>query len=275
MSARGLMSEAAKLPAFVRRDFLTALSYRTAFLLDWTNLFVQTLIFALIGELIDPAAVSASGGQGSYLEFAAVGVAVAAFMQLALTRATSAVRNEQLMGTLESVLLAPISPLTFALGSVMYDLAYVPVRTVIFLLGAAWLFELGFAVSGLLPVLVMLLAFIPFVWGLGMAGAATTLTVRRGAPVAAAAGLALTLGSTAYFPLEVLPPWAQVVAEINPLTVTLESARASMLGGEGWAPVPGAIGAVVPFAVVTMVTGVIALRLAIMRERRKGSLGMY
>lgn len=268
-----LLAEARKLPAFFRRDLLTALSYRTAFVLDWMNLIVQLVLFSLIGALVDPATLEGSGSS-SYVEFTAVGIAMAGFMQLALGRAASSVREEQLMGTLESVLLTPTSPITFTLGSVVYDLIYVPIRTVIFLTLASVFYDLGFTAAGIAGVMVILISFIPFVWGLGMIGAGATLTIRRASVVAGLAGLALTLGSSTYFPVSVLPDWARPIAETNPLTVSLDAARQVLAGG-GWDPAWAAVRPVLPLAAITMIAGVIVLRIAIGRERAKGTLGQY
>ena len=45
-----------------------------------------------------------------------------------------AFRNEQLMGTLEVLLMTPTTPATIQIGSVVYDLVYVPLRTGLFFL---------------------------------------------------------------------------------------------------------------------------------------------
>ena len=105
----------------------------------------------------------------SYLEFAAVGIAVGVFIQFGLDRVSAAMRGEQLMGTLESVLVTPTAPTTIQLGSVAFDLVYIPLRTAIFLAAVTVAFGLHFSAAGLLPALLVLLAFMPFVWGLGVA----------------------------------------------------------------------------------------------------------
>lgn len=268
-----VVTEARKLPAFFRRDLLTALSYRTAFVLDWGNLLVQLFLFSLIGRLVDPATLEGTGSS-SYVEFTAVGIALAGFMQLAMGRATASVREEQLMGTLESVLLTPTRPITFTLGSVTYDLIYIPIRTVIFLTIASAIFGLGFTAAGIAGVMVILLSFIPFVWGLGMVAAGLTLTIRKASVIGGLVGLGLTLGSNTYFPIEVLPAWLQPIARANPLTVSLDAARL-VLTGEGWGPVWSAVQPILPLAVVALALGVVVLHLSLARERSKGTLGQY
>ena len=66
--------ELRKLPAFVRRDFLVAWSYRLPFITDWIGLAFQALIFYFIGLMVDPSKLPTFGGeQTTYLAFAASG----------------------------------------------------------------------------------------------------------------------------------------------------------------------------------------------------------
>src|SRR5581483_4442324 len=145
MSTRALLTDLledlGKLTAFVRRDLLVAWSYRTSFFGDWLNLVFQLALFYLVGRLVKPGSVPSYGGtQATYLEFAAIGLTLATFVTLALVKVSSAIRQEQLMGTLESMLITPTAAFTIQLGTVLYDLLYIPVRTALFLGVAGALF---------------------------------------------------------------------------------------------------------------------------------------
>ncbi len=54
--------EAGKLGAFLRRDLLVQMSYRTGLISDWVNLLAQVAIFAYVSKLVDPAKMPAFGG---------------------------------------------------------------------------------------------------------------------------------------------------------------------------------------------------------------------
>lgn len=271
-----VMEDAAKLPAFFRRDLLVMWSYRVAFVSDWFNLVVQVFIFALVGRMIDPSVLPSFGaGQTTYLQFVVVGIAVTSFMQVAMGRVVNALRNEQMIGTLESLIVTPTAPSTIQLGSVMYDLAYVPIRTFLFLAIVSTAFQVELSWSGVGPAAVLLLAFIPFVWGLGMVSAASVLTLRRGAGIVGIWLSALTIGSTTYFPLDVLPGWAQELVKLNPLTMTLEASRQVLLGDSGWEAIWSPMLMISIFAVISLAAGVVSFRGALRRERRRGTLGLY
>jgi ABC-2 type transport system permease protein len=271
-----LRSDLRKMPAFLRRDVLVSWSYRTAFFADWLNLVVQVGLFYFMSRLIDPQLIPQFGGSSTtYMEFVGIGIAFSSFVQASLGRVVAAIRNEQLMGTLESLLVTPTAPATLQLGSVVYDLVYVPVRTAIFLGLMVAVFGIGLEPGGLLPATAILVVFIPFSWGLGVLSAAAVLTLRRGSGVAGIGGTLLTLTSGAYFPLTVFPGWLRFVAEHNPLTVALDGARGALLGGDGWSAVWEPVSVLVPLAAVTLTVGAFAFRQAIKRERRRGTLFLY
>ena len=271
-----LAAELRKLPAFVRRDFLVAWSYRLPFVGDWIGLGLQAFMFYFVGLMVDPSKLPSYGGDPTtYMEFVAVGIAISAFMTLALARVAVGMQQEQLAGTLESLLMTPTSPATVQLGSVVYDLIYIPLRTAVFLVVIAVAFGLDFYASGLVPALVVLVAFIPFVWGLGVASAGATLTFRRGSGIIGLGTTVLVLFSGAYYPLDVLPDWVATLAEVNPITIAVEGMREPLLGGTGWEGVGRAVAILLPLSAVSLALGAVAFRAALRRERSRGTLGIY
>jgi ABC-2 type transport system permease protein len=268
--------ELRKLPAFIRRDFLVAWSYRVAFVSDFVHLAGQVLLFYFVGLMIDQSKLPTyAGTEVTYLEFAAIGIALAVFMQLGLDRVASALRGEQLMGTLESLLVTPTAPATIQLGSVAFELIYVPLRTAIFLMAVALVFGLHFELSGLAPALTLLVVFIPFVWGLGVASAALIMTVRRGSGFVGMGVVGLGLISGIYFPLDLLPNWLAAIAEFNPVAIAIQGMREALLGGTGWPEVARDVLILAPMSIVSLVAGLTAFRFAVGRERRLGTLGLY
>jgi len=266
----------AKLPAFARRDFLSLLSYRAGLASDWIGLAVQVVLLYFVGKLVDSQRLPTYGGAHvTYLEFTAVGIALAMFVHIGLTRVATTIRAEQMMGTLEAMLVTPTSPATVQLGSAMFDIVYVPVRTAIFLGILAAFLGVHFSAGGIAPTAVMLLAFAPVVWGLGLVSAAGILTFRRGAGLVGIGGTLLTFAAGAYFPLALLPTWLEQAARLNPLAVALNSMRSAVLGDAGWSVVPHAVAVLLPMGALALAVGLLAFRLALSRERRLGTLGLY
>lgn len=276
IGAAGRRAEFAKLGAFARRDLLVQLTYRTALISDWVNILAQALIFAYVSRLISPSDLPRYGDrQTSYIAFVAVGLTVSVFLQIGIGQIATAIRSEQLMGTLEVVLATPTRSATLLLGTVTYELFYVPIRTALFLLIVALWTGVHFAGSGILPAAALLVVFTPFVWGLGAAVAAATLTYRRAASGVGMATFALTISSGTYFPVGLFPGPVQTIARANPVAVVLNGMRSCLLGGESWSQVLPAIGFLAACSAVALAAGLLAFRLALRREARLGTVAFY
>ena len=265
-----------RLAAFARRDFLTAWSYRAAFVSDIFSLGFQIVMFYFLSLMVDPNTLPTYGGrQVSYLEFASVGIVLGAFMGLGLSKTSTALRQEQLAGTLESLLMTPARPWLIQLGLASYDLVYVPVRTGLFLGLLAYFLDVSFLWSGAPAAFVILLVFIPFVWGLGMIGAAIILTFKRGGGLVGVVSTAINIVSGAYFPLELFPSWLQPIAERNPVGLAFEGMREALLGGAALADVGIDALIIAVWAVISLALGHFAGNWALARERRRGTLSIY
>jgi ABC-type multidrug transport system permease subunit len=152
---------------------------------------------------------------------------------------------------------------------------YVPIRTAVFFTLMNLLLGVTLSPAGILPTVVMFIPFIPFIWGLGVISGAIILTFRRGQGLVGLSVVALTLTSGAYFPIQYFPGWLQRLAEFNPMTRVLNGAREALLGHPDWSLVWSVVPPLLPLAAVSMSLGVIAFRLALTRERRRGTLGLY
>jgi ABC-type polysaccharide/polyol phosphate export permease len=85
----------------------------------------------------------------------------------------------------------------------------------------------------------------------------------------------LGLASGAFFPLALLPDWIAELAKWNPLAIAIDGVRETLLGGAGWSEALADIAVLIPLAGLTLAAGVYLFRLALDRERRLGTIGMY
>ncbi len=273
---RALADDLAKVPAFFRRDLLILWSYRTAFFSDWINMLVQVMVFFFLSRIIPSDRLPEFGGRPTtYIQYVTVAIALTAFISISISRVTSAVSTEQNQGTLEALLMTPTATSTIQLGWVVYDLLYVPVRTAVFLLLMSLLLGVTLSPAGILPTVVMFIPFLPFVWGIGVMSAAAILTFRRGHGLIGIWVAIITLTSGAYFPIEYFPGWLQTVAENNPMTGILNGSREALLGNTDWSLVWKVVIPLLPLSAITLTVGTVAFRLALTRERRRGTLGLY
>jgi ABC-2 type transport system permease protein len=271
-----VVSEAPKLAAFVRRDFRIAMSYRMGALGGLVGLVVQVLAFSFLAKLVDPARLPLfDGTRATYVEFVVIGLCLNMTVLLIIHELARAIRSEQLTGTLESLLVTPTRIGTVQVGSTLFNLLYVPIRVSLFLAVIAIIFGLDLHTAGILPAAVLMLEFLPFLWGLGLIAAGAVLTFRRGTGTIGAGVAIFSLGSGAFFPLSVLPVWLAHVAGYNPLAVVLTGLRDALIGGAGWQTLATPMLELLPLSVVSVAAGILLFRFFLRRERRLGTLGLY
>lgn len=269
-------AEQGKLGAFFRRDFLVAWSYRFGFITGLVGLVAQAVVFSFVSRMVDRSTVPQYGdAPTSYMAFVAVGIALSSLLNVGIGRMTVAVRSEQMMGTLESLLVTPTSPITLQLGWVLYDLVDLPLRIGAFLSLAAAFFDVNLQLHGIGPAIVIVAVFLPFVWGLAAASAAAVLTLRQTSGLVGLGGYALGVVSGAFFPLDLLPAWLAEIVRYNPVALALHGMRMALLGGAGWAETLPLLALLVPISAITLGMGLLAFRSAEARERRNGTLGIY
>lgn len=271
-----VIAEAPKLAAFVRRDFKIALSYRVGALAGLLGIVVQVIALSFLGKLVDQSRLPVfDGTRATYVEFVVIGVCVNVAVLLLLHELSRALRNEQLTGTLESLLVTPTSVGTMQVGSTLFNLLYVPLRLGLFLAVISIVFGLDLHVGGILPATVLTLEFLPFLWGIGLIAASSVLAFRRGAGMIAAGVAVVGLGSGVFFPLSVLPSWLARLDAYNPLAIVLNGLRDALIGGAGWHALLSPMLEMLPLAVASVAVGIVAFRFFLRRERRLGTLGLY
>lgn len=143
-----------------------------------------------------------------------------------------------LTGNVLAASLRSLVPATFVLG-------------IAFVIGARWPGLDGLVVCYLM---VAATAAVAACWGSMLA---LRYKSQSAAPLMQAGAMALVLFTPAYAPVELLQPWLEKVAELNPLTEVLEAARQGFVGGVTWADTwPGLLA----LAGLLAVLGALALR---------------
>lgn len=263
-----------RLGAFTRRDLQVKLSYRTGLLTDVVGLVLQSVLFYFVGKLVAPDAVPPAG-PNPYISYVAIGIAVGVVIQLGLLNVSAALQREQVLGTLEAVMATPTPQFVVQVGGVGYDLIYLPLRTAIFLVFVAVVYQVPVTLGGVLPALALLMALLPLMWGLGVTVAALVMTFKRGDGALGILATMVTMASGAYFPLDLLPDWLRPIAELNPVAQAMSAIRGVLVMGDPWQTAVVPLLVVLAGGVVTLSIGLSLFRWAVRRERRRGTMAMY
>jgi len=271
-----VIRELPKLSAFVRRDFRIMLTYRVGALAGLFGIIVQVAALSFLGKLVEPSQMPVfDGTRSTYVEFVAIGLCLNMTVLLLLHELSRALRTEQLTGTLESLLVTPTRVGTMQFGSTLFNLLYVPLRLCLFLAVIAIVFGLDLHAGGILPATVLMLAFLPFLWGIGLIAAAAVLRFRRGSGAIGTGVAIVGIGSGVFFPLAVLPAWLAHLDAYNPLAIVLTSLRDALIGDAGWGALTTPMLELLPLALASVVTGIFVFRFFLVREQRLGTLGLY
>jgi ABC-2 type transport system permease protein len=218
--------------SFLLRDFRQTISYRFAFLLDLGSVIFNATTFYFVGKMFDAGTGPTVGAYpGGYFPFVLIGIAFSSYQSVGLNSFAQTLRQEQYIGTLESVLATPIRIPTFLAGSALWDFLYATVEIFLY-------FLIGFAVFGFdISQINVISAFCAAVltlttfMGLGILAAAFILRFKKGNPVTWMIASAGELFGGVYFPPTLLPGWMKSISDWVPMTHSLNALRQSFLAG--------------------------------------------
>ncbi len=262
--------------AFLRRDLSLSLSYRLSFLLQFGGIFFSVAIFYFLAQLFGTAvAPQLEAYGGDYFSFVLIGLAFTGFLGLSLSNFAQSIREGQVMGTLEIMLLSPTRLSTILLSSSLWAYLLTTVRVLVYLLVGVLIFgaSLGKANVGT-ALLVMFLSIASFS-GIGILSAALVLLVKKGDPIAWLIGGASSLLAGVYYPVSVLPDWLEPLSRLLPLTYSLNAMRLAVLQGYSIYELRFDILALVAFTVVLTPLAFLVFRKALKRAKMEGSLIQY
>jgi ABC-2 type transport system permease protein len=259
--------------ATLQRDRRIAMSYKAGFALGTVGSVLSMLGVFFLSRAVGGGTDVARYG-GSYFGFALVGIAFAELMGLGMTGIGSKVREGQMTGTLELMLLSPNRMGLLLLSSSLW--AHVL---------ALLTFALNFGVAVLLglrldrvdaPMAIASLALSILAFnGLGLLSASFVIVLKQGNPAAWVLGSASVLLGGVFYPTSVLPDWLRALGQLLPLTHALELMRRSLLNGEGLATLWGPFLALAALTVVLVPLGLFACHLAVRLAQTDGSLSQY
>lgn len=262
--------------AFLRRDWLSEISYPLAFSLQIVSILLSVSIFYFIGEMLGdtPFAILAGYG-GDYFAFVLVGIAFASYFGVGLSSFANSLRHAQTTGTLEAMLSTPIRISAMILASSFWDYLLTTVRVLVYLGFGGLLLGVDLSRGNYPTAILILLVTLVVFSGVGIIAASFIMVLKRGDPIAWALSAFSNLLGGVYYPLDVLPDWLQFLARLLPITYSLEAMRQTLLNGASLIEVAPQLAALAAFGVILLPTSLIAFRFAVRRARQDGSLTHY
>ena len=258
-----------KTAVIVRRDLLTAVRYRTGFILSAVGAITELAAFYYLSRAVGP------GFRPEGLEFFSfllVGTGFFTFLLMGVHSFLETVQEAQQTGTLEVLMTTPTSPSVLVFLSAMSAFA-ANTFALLFYLAAGLLFgaPLHPNLAASIPVFVL---SVVIAISIGLLAAALQLAIQKGSAVVWALGSVWFL-TGAMFPVQTLPKPLRDVAQLIPITHSLEAMRLALLEGATFRRVSHELIILGVFAIVLVPASLLFFSWTLRRARIEGTLSFY
>lgn len=279
---RLLLADARAFVAAVRKQLRETRRYP---MLVFGSLFWPILLpsfYVLMGQAYsgggDPRATAAFAertGIADVTGFVFVGFAMYMWLSIILWGPGTALRQEQIRGSLEAVYLTPASRLVVLFGPPVASLYIIVFQFVVMGLALWLMFGIVLDLVAVLRALVVLAVAIPAMYAVGSLFAAAVLRFGEVGPAVHFVRGSLVLLAGITYPVAMLPDFAQRVAAFLPSTYIVEDLRRVLLAGT---PLAGVSTDLLVTALLALAFGAVAVAVYKWTElyaRRTGALGRY
>jgi ABC-2 type transport system permease protein len=262
--------------AFFKRDVSLAISYRLSFILQIGGILLNVASFYFLSRLFGSALVPQLAQYGGdYFSFVLIGLAFSGYLGLSLSSFASSIREGQMSGTLEIMLLSPTRLSAILLSSSLWPYLLTTIQVIVYLVLGALVFGFSVSQANILTAVIVLLLSIASFSGFGILSAAIVLIIKKGDPIAWIFGGVSSLLSGVYYPISVLPDWLTPLSRILPMTYALDAMRLAMLKGYSLYEVRFDVLVLAGFALILTPLSFFAFRSALKRAKMEGSLIHY
>jgi ABC-2 type transport system permease protein len=268
--------------AFVWKDFLIEVSYKSAFVLHVGGVVLSVGIWFFFAGFLQQnltAGITSLTGDNlfAYILF---GVATYSYQQVSLTAFAHRFREEQVTGTLEAMLVCPTRTPLVIFGSALFDFLFTSLRLVLYVLvGLAFAAltsrPIALHPGGVAAALVIFVLMVATSVGIGIMAAAFVMYFKKGEVLVTLISSASALLGGVFFPTGALPGAIQPFSRLLPISYTTDGVRRALLTGDGIGALSTHIEILALFAAILLPSGLIIFRLALRGARRDGTLVQY
>ena len=258
-----------KTAVIVRRDMLTAVRYRTGFLLSAAGAITELAAFYYLARAVGPG-FRPEGFE--YFSFLLIGTGFYTFLLMSVHAFLETVREAQQTGTLEVLMTTSTSPPVLVFLSTMSAFAANTV-TLAFYLIAGLVFGAPLRPNVVSSLAVFVLSVVVAA-AIGLLAAALQLAVQKGAAVVWVLGSVWFLTGT-LFPVATLPRPLRHLADVIPITHSLVGMRLALLEGASLSGVGRELLILAAFALALVPGSLLVFSRTLRRARLAGTLSFY
>ncbi len=271
-----IRSDLRRIRAYLKKEWLIQMSYRFMFLFSVFGVFTTIATYFFIDRLFGRQITPDLAPFGApYFAYVLVGNAFFAYVGSAIGGMAGRIGTEQSLGTLEVLLGTPTRLWVLILGMAVWNTLYASAEVVLFFLVGGAGFGVDFSAINW-PALLAILGLVILVFNsIGLAEAGCLLVFKRGAVAAWAVNGVWALLGGVFFPVTVLPPWLQGLAEINPITHAIRGLQLAIFQGAPVSQISYELGVLGFYSVLLVPLGLWTWRWALRRGKIEGSLCLH
>jgi ABC-2 type transport system permease protein len=260
-----------KLAAILRRDVLTAIRYRTGFVLTLFGVLIELAAFYYLSRAIGPG-FRPEGVE--YFPFLLVGTGLYTFFVMSAQAFLSAVQEAQQTGTLEVLMTTATAPAELLVLSAISAFSGSLVNLVIYLFAGIAVFRAAVHANFLSCVVVVILS-LAIALAVGVLAATFQVAVQKGSALIWLLGSGLWFLSGTMFPVQSLPRPLGVLARAVPFTYAIDAMRGALIEGRPLIAMLPTLAALAAFGLVLLPLALGSLSFSLRRARQCGTLSLY
>ena len=262
--------------AFLWRDFINEASYKFAFFLQLVGILVSMITYFFLSKLLGDIGVSyLKPYGGNYFSFILIGVAFFSYLRISIDGISKSIREGQMLGTLEALLVTQTGIPTIIISSSLYSFIFASFKVAVYLLLGVFAFGVNMGNANFAGALLILFLTIISFSSFGILSASFVMVLKRGDPISSIFTSVSGILGGLYYPVSVLPGWLQKLSYLLPVTYSLEGMRLALLQGYSTRALLPNIVALLLFSIIMLPLSIFIFGYAVKRAKIDGTLTQY
>lgn len=260
---------------FIKRGYLLQMSYKFDFFLRIFFMLFNILTYYFIAKMMgDAAAKYLEPYGGDYFSFVLIGMAFSGYLMISLRSFSESVRDEQMMGTLEAMMVTPTSTSSIIALSSLWSFIFASFRVLLYLI-IGILLGVDMTHANILGALIILVLTIVCFSSIGILSASFIMIFKRGDPINMLLMGSSELFGGVLFPIEVFPGWLQNISHILPITYSVSGMRHAILQGYSLGSLAPDILTLALFSIILLPLSLYVFDRSVLKVKAEGGLVQY
>jgi ABC-2 type transport system permease protein len=260
---------------FIKRGYLLQMSYKFDFFLRLFFMLFNILTYYFIAKMIGNAGSEyLKSYGGDYFSFVLIGMAFSGYLMISLRSFSESIRDEQMMGTMEAMLVTPTRTSSIVALSSLWSFIFASFRVLMYLV-IGILLGVDMSSANILGALVILVLTIICFSSIGILSASFIMVFKRGDPINMLLMGTSELFGGVLFPIEVFPAWMQSISHLLPITYAVNGMRHALLQGYSLSQLAPEILTLALFSIILLPLSLVVFDRAVMKVKAYGGLVQY